>query len=218
MKRRLLIIASILLAAINAVYSQFPASAGVKAGISVANQSYKFTPIDYTMETEPVWGPAVSIFMEAFRGEHFSFQTDLSYALKGSSTSVESITVNHLDNDRVSITEGESTTSTFNYLSLSPLARYRPGQGSMQAYFLLGPRMDILLKYNSDSVYPLEEQNEIILGLTLGAGLEYSVQKMGLFTELQYQGDFYPVTGIDPLLVNNHMISLTLGIRYFVSD
>jgi len=218
MKRRLLIIASILLAASNTVCSQFPASAGVKAGISVANQSYKFTPIDYTMATEPVWGPAVSIFMEAFRGKHFSFQADLSFARKGSSTSVESITVNHLDNDRVSVTEGETTTSAFNYLSLSPMARYRPGQGSVRGYFLLGPRMDILLKYNSDSDYPLEDQNAIILGLTLGAGLEYSLQKMALFTELQYQGDFYPVCGVDPLLVNNHMISLTLGIRYFVSD
>lgn len=218
MRRILLFIALFLLAGSTLLHGQFPASFGFKAGLSVANQSYKFTPIDYTMETEAVWGPAVSIFMEAFRGEHFSFQTDLSYALKGSSTNIESITVNHLDNDRVTVTEGDISKSTFSYLSLAPMARYRFGQGSFVPYFLLGPRMDILLKYNSDSDYPLEDQNSVILGLTIGAGLEYRLKGLGLFTELQYQGDLYPVTGEDPLLVNNHMGSLTFGLRWFVSD
>ena len=218
MRRILLFIALILLAGSTLLYGQFPASFGFKAGVSLANQDYKFTPIDYSMETEPVWGPVVSIFMEALRGEHFSFQTDLSYALKGSSTDIESITVNHLNNDQVTVNEGETRTSTFSYLSLSPMARYRFGQGPFVPYFLLGPRMDVLLKYSSDSDYPLADQNSVILGLTIGAGLEYRLERLGLFTELQYQGDLFPVTGEDPLLVNNHMGSLTLGIRWFVSD
>jgi hypothetical protein len=218
MRRVLLFIAIIVLAGSTVLNGQFPASLGVKAGISVANQSYKFTPIDYSMETEALGGPAFSIFLEAFKGEHFSFQLDLSYAHKGCESSTQSITVNHLDNDRIIVNEGELTKSIFHYLSLSPMARYRFGQDSFVPYILLGPRMDILLNYSSDSDYPLEGQNEIILGLTFGAGLEYKLQRIGLFTELQYQGDFYPVTGEDPLLVNNHMISLTLGVRWFVSE
>ena len=96
------------------------------------------------------------------------------------------------------------------------MARYRLGQGSLQPYFLLGPRVDILLKYSSDSEYPLENQNKVIPGLTLGTGLEYGLTRLGLFAELQYQGDIIPVTGRDPLLVNNHFLSFTLGIRWFV--
>ena len=199
------------------LYGQFPASIGLKAGISVANQTYTFTPIDYTIDTEPVFGPSFSLFVEAFKADHFSFQLDLGYALKGSITSTESVTVNHLDNDRIVVSEGKTATSTFNYLSLSPLARYRFGQGSFVPYFLLGPRMDILLKYSSDSDYPLNDQNAVILGLTIGAGLEYRLKGLGLFTELQYQGDLYPVTGKDPLLINNHMISLSLGLRWIAS-
>ena len=184
----------------------------------MADQTYKFEPIDYKLETEPVLGPAFSLFMEAFRGDHFSMQLDLSYFLKGSKTSTESITVDHVNNDRIIINEGELSTSKFSYLSFAPMARYRLGKGSFQPYFLLGPRVDILLKYESDSEYPLEDQNSVIPGLTFGAGLEYGLNKLGLFAELQYQGDFWPVTGQDPLLINNHMLSLTFGIRWFGSD
>jgi hypothetical protein len=218
MKRGLLSIAMSMWVGIFVLYGQFPSSFGAKGGISVADQTYKFESIDYKLETEPVLGPAFSLFMEAFRGNHFSMQLDLSYFLKGSKTSTESITVDHINNDRIIINEGELSTSKFSYLSFAPMARYRLGKGSFQPYFLLGPRVDILLKYESDSEYPLEEQNSVIPGLTFGAGLEYGLNKLGLFAELQYQGDIIPVTGQDPLLVNNHFLSLTLGIRWLASD
>ncbi len=218
MKRSLVTIAVIMCAGILALFGQFPSSFGAKAGISVANQTYQLTPIDYKLDTEPVAGPAFSLFMEAFKGNHFSFQLDLSYLLKGSRTSTQSITVDHRNNDQIIINEGEESTSTFSYFSMAAMARYRMGQGSLQAYFLLGPRLDFLLKYKTDSEYPLDDQNSVIPGLTLGAGLEYQLELMSLFTELQYQGDIHPVSGQDPLLINNHLLSLTLGIRWFVSE
>ncbi len=218
MKRSLVTIAMIMWAGLLALYSQFPSSFGAKAGISVADQTYKLTPIDYKLETEAVVGPTFSLFVEAFRGNHFSFQADLSYFVKGSKSNTQSVTVDHMNNDQIIVNEGDMSTSTFAYLSIAPMARYRMGQGSLQPYFLLGPRVDILLKYQSDSEYPLDDQNQIIPGLTIGAGLEYKLQRMGLFAELQYHGDFIPVSGADPLLINNHMISFTLGVRRLVSE
>lgn len=200
------------------LYGQFPSSFGIKAGISVADQSYQIRPIDYKLETEAIIGPTLSLFMEAFRGDHFSLQMDLSYFLKGSKTSTESLTVDHLHNDQIIVNEGELSTSRFSYLSVAPMARYRLGKGSAQPYVLLGPRMDILLKYETDSAFPLEDQNSIIPGLTLGAGLEYKLNRLGVFTELQFQGDIIPVTGKDPLLINNHLLSLTLGLRWLAAD
>ena len=122
MKRSLLTIAMIMCAGILALYGQFPSSFGAKAGISVANQTYQLTPIDYKLETEPVVGPAFSLFMEAFKGNHFSFQLDLSYALKGSKTSTQSITVDHRNNDQIIVNEGEESTSTFTYFSMAAMA------------------------------------------------------------------------------------------------
>jgi len=217
MKRSLVTIA-LILAGFLALYGQRNYSLGIKAGISLANQSYRLTPVDYTLETESVVGPAISFFMEAYKGEHFSLQVDLSYALKGSKTSTQSVTVDHLDNDRIIVNEGEQSTSTFNYLSIAPMARYRLGQSSLLPYFLLGPRLDMLLNYSSDSEYPLTRQNGSIFGLTCGAGLEYRLEKLGLFTELQYQPDLSPVSSKDPLLINNNMLSLTLGLRWLASE
>lgn len=79
---------------------------------------------------------------------------------------------------------------------------------------MLGPRLDFLLKYESGSDYPLEEQNTFILGLTGGVGVEFRLDKLGVFTEIIYQPDISPVTGKDPLLINNNILSITLGVRY----
>ena len=192
-------------------------SFGFKAGVSMANQSYKFTPIDYTMETESVVGPTFGFFLEVLKGAHFSFQMDLAYTSKGSKTTTESITVNHMDNDRIYVNEGDLLTSKFSYLSFSPMGRYRFEMEGMIPYLLLGPRLDILLSYETDSDYPLETQNNLILGLTLGTGLEFTLSKLSLFAELQYQPDLSPVNSTEPLLINNDMLSVTLGLRRIVS-
>jgi len=143
---------------------------------------------------------------------------DLSYFLKGSKTSTQSVTVDHVNDDQIIVNKGEMSTSTFKYLSIAPMARYRMGQNTLHPYFLLGPRVDVLLKYKSDSEYPLEDQNSVIPGLTIGAGLEYDLSNLSVFAELQFQGDIRPVTGQEPLLVNNHLLSLTLGVRWLASD
>ena len=57
-----------------AINGQFIGSMGVKAGITLAIQRHHFTPIDYSMETEPIIGPTAGIFMELFRKKHFSLQ------------------------------------------------------------------------------------------------------------------------------------------------
>ena len=113
-----------LLASID-VEGQVIGSVGGKAGVSLANQRHQITPIDYTMETDYIVGPGIAFFLEAFRGRHFSFQSDLAFVTKGSKTSTHSVTVNHLENDRIIANKGEPRVSRFHYLSFSPMARYR---------------------------------------------------------------------------------------------
>jgi hypothetical protein len=214
MKRILTAIGLICFTSLQLVNGQFKGALGMKAGIYLSNQTYKFTPIDYTMETESILGPALAFFMEAFRGDHFSFQTDLAFACRGSSTTTQSVTVNHLDGDRLIIHEGDRTTSRFRYLSLSPMARFRTDLERITPYALGGIRLDMLLNYSTDSEYPLEEQNRLILGLNLGIGLELNLDRVKPFVEVQAQSDLRPVTGQDPLLVNNNSLMFTLGFRW----
>ncbi|MEN8201796.1 MAG: outer membrane beta-barrel protein [Bacteroidota bacterium] len=213
MKKTFCIIFLIGMTVTNLVYGQFPASYGVKAGLSIANQSWKFTNLDYTLETDPLYSASVALFMEAFKGEHFSFQFDAAYELKGSSTSVQSITVQHFNNDQITVNAGALSTSSFKYLSFSPMARYRFDLENLVPYFLLGPRIDMLLSYTSDSENPLESWRGYAVGLTIGAGMEYSFGQFNLFTEIQYQPDLSPLTNHEPLLINNNMLVITLGVR-----
>ena len=217
MRRFLYPIWILLIAFAPVVKGQTPAIYGLKAGVLVANQSWRYTNLDYTLETEPDGGLAVAIFVEAFKGEHFSFQLDLAYLEKGSTTTTESITINHLENNSLEVNEGDIKTSDFSYISISALARYRFDLEHLVPYFLLGPRLDFLVNYQTDSKYPLEDQNGTILGLTLGGGLEYRLKQFHLFAEIQFQPDLSPVTNEDPLLINNNTLSFTIGIRRIVS-
>jgi hypothetical protein len=217
MIRRSVPIGLLLLACSSCLFGQRPSSFGLKGGVALANQSYRITAIDQELETEALTGPTLSLFVEAFKSPHFSVQLDVGYAAKGSTTTTRSVTVNHLENDRITINEGEAVRSDFTYLSLVPLARYRWDIEPLCPYLLLGPRVDFLLRYSTESEYPLEQQNQAILGLSMGGGLEYKWQNLGLFAELQYLPDLSPVSRVEPLLINNNMLSLCLGIRWIVS-
>lgn len=199
------------------VYGQLPSSYGLKAGLSMANQSWQFSNLDYTLDTEILYSFTAALFLEAFKGEHFSFQLDMSYELKGSSTSTESITVHHLNDNLISENEGDLSTSRFTYLSFSPMARYRFDLEHLVPYFLLGPRVDVLLNYSTDSEYPLDSWKGYTVGLTIGAGVEYKFGQLNLFAEIQFQPDLSPVTNQEPLLINNNILALTLGFRRVVS-
>ncbi len=218
MKRRCISMAILIGAASLTLLGQVPAGFGFKGGISLANMSYRITPIDYELETKPLIGPVATIFVEAFKGRHFSFQFDAGYVVKGCRYTTESVTVNHLDNDRITINEGAESTSRFSYITLVPMARYRFDLERMSPYFLLGPRIDFQLRYDTDSPYPLDLEYGTQLGLTIGAGLEYRLNDLGIFTEVQYLPDLSPVSNKEPLLINHNMLSLTLGIRWIVSE
>lgn len=197
---------------------QTPASFGLKGGFALANQSYKITSIDYKLDTDPVIGPALALFVETFKGQSFSLQVDVGYVVKGSSTTTQSVTVDHLDNDRIIVNEGEAVSSKFAYLTISPMARYRWDLENLTPYLLLGPRVDFLLNYKSESEHELSTQNLTLLGLSCGAGLEFKLQKLGAFAELQFQPDLSPVSNEEPLLINNNILFLTLGIRWIASE
>jgi len=196
---------------------QFTASYGFKAGLSIANQSWRISDLDYTFDTEVLMSPTAALFIEGLKGKRFSLQLDAAYAVKGSKSSVESVSVRHLEGDVLQVNAGEMTTSKFAYLSLSPMARYRFDLEHLVPYFLLGPRIDLLLSYTTDSEYPLESWKGYTVGLTIGAGLEYSFKSLNLFAEIQYQPDLSPLTNQEPLLINNEMLAVTLGLRRLVS-
>jgi len=189
---------------------------GLKAGLSLSGQSviFRLTDEDYQIETGNIAGPTGSLFVEYTRDKRWGIQLDAAYIPKGSSTHTESITVHHLEGNRITENTGEQTISRHNYLSLAPQFRYRILKSGFTPYVMAGARVDFLLAYNTDSSYPLDDQNKVIPGLNLGAGLEAYSGSLGLFLEVLFQGDIIPVTGTEPMLINNHTGLFTIGLRY----
>lgn len=195
-------------------HAQVIRSYGAKGGMVLANQRYEITPLDYRVETQPIVRPAMGVFAELFYHPYLSVQTDLMYIGKGSRTSTESLTVNHRDNDNVTVNEGPETSSTYHYLSFSPMVRFRIEDLGLTYFALLGPRFERLFGYNTTSEYPLERRETNAFGLTAGIGAEYSMESMEAFAELQFQPDMTAVTEDEPLLVKNRLFMLTLGVRF----
>jgi hypothetical protein len=171
MKRGILYICLILVTCPGPVNGQLIDGLGLKAGVSLSNQTIRFTPIEYTMETDPILEPAAALFLEAFRGRSFSMQADFAYITRGNTTTTRSVTVNHLDQDRITENKGDPVTSKFRYLSITPMIRARTELENIIPYALVGPRIDVHLSYSTDSDYPLEQINHLIVGLSFGIGV-----------------------------------------------
>lgn len=216
MKVRALLISLFMLAGSPCLQAQSSWNFGLKAGVSLANQDviFQLPDTEYQMETALIAGPTASLLVEYMWGKGWGIQMDAGYIPKGSSTTTESISVLHLENNRVVENKGASSRSSFHYLSFAPQLRYRILRGNFTPYLLAGPRLDVLLGYESDAAYPLEEQRSVIPGLSFGLGAEAWFGQTGIFFEMQYQGDLFPVTGTDPVLINNLAGLFTIGLRY----
>ncbi len=190
-------------------------SLGVKAGLSLTNQRVVFTLPNgnYRMETGSIAGTAASFVLEFTRGGRWDIRLDAGYLPMGSSTTTGSITVYHLENNRIVENKGDLTRSSFHYLSLSPELKYRPLPGRLSPYLLAGPRIDVLLGYNNGTGYQLEDQNKLIPGVSAGGGVEFTPGRFGLFLEGLYLAGL-PVTGTDPVHISNRGCLFTIGLRY----
>jgi len=191
-------------------------SLGMKAGLSLSNQKVVFTLPngDYRIETGNIAGPSASFFVELARGKRWGIRLDAGYLPMGSSTTTESITVYHLEDNRIVENKGEIKRTNFHYLSLTPALKYRLLQGRLSPYLLAGPRIDVLLGYNDGSGYPLDDQNRLIPGMTAGGGVEFTTGRLGLFLEGLYLADALPVTGTDPIHIRNLGGLFTIGLRF----
>lgn len=195
-------------------FAQAGFSVGARAGVSLANQAYRFTPIDFRMSTDPLAGLDLAFLFETPEREHFNFRLDLEYAMKGSLTNVESVSVNHLEGDRIEENLGDRSVSRYQYLSVSPLARFRIEKDQKVLYLVFGPRLDMQLSYTTSSNYPLETQEPYILGMTSGAGAEWKMERISVFGEVLYEPDLSPVNAVEPLWVTNTAVILNAGIKF----
>lgn len=195
MKRIIIVIAITLMAAVS-VNAQFYKGFGVKAGTSIAKQyiTYPTNVISIGNRYDPnndmkyKAGLTFGLFKEIDIVENLKTQIGINYARKGY---ISKGTTEISPEDPVNIT------TNIDFITSEIYAKYDILNKDIKPYLLAGLRLDFyisLKKYYDDGtelIYKsLSNNNDIILGASFGAGVEFKTSKLtNLFIEATFNPD-----------------------------
>lgn len=176
---------------------------GIKGGLSLANQTWKYKSTDMELKLGRTIGINAVITAEFFKGNSFSLTTDAGFIEKG-------------HREKIYMTEeagqqpGDAGTSTLEmksgYLTFSPALKYTFPINNISPYIFTGPRIDHRISYKSDYDPALKAILEkTIFGATAGIGAEFKKDKLTWMLEGQYQHDFTLLADIEPSFSNTGM-------------
>ncbi len=173
---------------------------GIKAGHSFSYLRNRW-PASVSRSDQKI-GNFAMISINSFPNERFSLYTDLGFIQKGNS---------------FTILDGSVHEATWDFLSLSPMMKYRIPIGSFSPYAFLGPRLDFLTgwrtNYGATSSTLLQEP---YFGVSYGLGMEWVVKnRMGFQLEVQDRPDLtlYGHNAAGWKLTSRSFV-LAAGIRY----
>ncbi len=202
-----------------AAFAQSFKSIGIKSGLTLSKQIWNYVTIDNKIIKDNKQGFCLYLSSEFIDNKYFSLLVDAGFAQKGASEQfdVKSASAGRYANSALTLS------STFNYVTVSPLVKMRLERMSLIPYAIAGPRFDIMLNYVSDADFSSLENsmNKITLGLVYGGGLEFRNKHIGFMVEAQQQIDAtkfinQPNTNnTSELNVRNQALILQAGIRYY---
>ena len=188
----------------------------VEAGTIIANQKHYISDVDYTIETKPIIGAAAMLGYNHYINEKINIIVDIGYLRKGSTTEFESATINHLQNDELTINTGDFKKSTFDYFSINAGIQYLVFNQKPKIYLTGALRIDNLMSYKTESDYKVLIDNEIITGLNTGIGMVYSLGKFSPYFEVQKLFDFSQIMNSKGIELKNKAFSISAGIIYYL--
>lgn len=195
-------------------YAQVINTIGIKSGMAITNQNEELG--GYRMNSTIRTGFYGGISLEMFKSRYFSFTTDLGYIQKGKKDQWEISTPDQ--------PEGTGKFKTmdhrFDFLTLTPAAKFRKSWGKFAPYIFAGPRLDYYLGYKSETDYSQLKTNDFIFGLSYGLGLEYTCHQLIFSLEGTHQPDFTRFVNqnasdktMDHTILNRAFL-FTLGLKY----
>jgi hypothetical protein len=217
MKTRLLTIFFIL----NILYShaQLITNVGIKAGVSISNQTWQYRSFGQTEKYEYKAGIYSVLTAELFKGKFLSLSSDLGFVQKGMKQ--------HILLTSPEFPEGNGEyyilKTTINYITFSPILKGFYSFKRLTPYGLIGPRIDYRVSYEphiNSEIY--NESNKLILGLTYGLGAEYKIDRFGILLECLGHPDFTAIMDQQPtetnfgLKITGNSYIVTTGVKYYL--
>lgn len=204
----------------SAIRGQLVESLSLKGGGLISNQSWIFKQNNFKMNTNSKTGLYIAASADILASKNFCLTTDLAYSSKGHSQEIAIITA-----IQPNPIETQTFYTHFNYLSISPILKFRHKWKKISFYGILGPRFDCLINAKVyDNSTDFEFPNRYVFGSNIGCGLSYQKKQLDLFIESQYQFDLtkavdLPITSNSlGLVVNNRSLVVCAGFRYFLRN
>lgn len=215
MKKKIIII--LLIFSISPVVNaQIIKSVGIKSGISLSDQSWKYSLYYQLYSIKSSIGLYDVITADFIIKKHWDIAADFGiYKSRGKSL-----------NEEMHTHEVNNFTNKLSFLTFSPNLKLKTDFYHFTPYITIGPRMDYYLNDLSEvNVSDKIVFKPLQIGFNAGIGLNYHINNIALIAEYQYLYNFTNIIDQAALLpvpednvtrdvvkINNHIISL--GIKY----
>lgn len=214
------IIAKIIMAAVcscslcaNPSSAQFIRAYGIMAGAVQSRQQWDYTPQSLTtgLDSKPLWGVAVSGFVECLDAPYVSVLTGMDYTQKGREFTVMATEVDlnsPFGYRDIGLRDYEER---LHYIGVHVLAKLRLESPKATPYLAIGPRYDYLVIHPTAHVYERFKKSE--LSLMMVAGVELSVHNaFGLVAEFRYHSALTDAYQTDMLTISNRYMEFLVGV------
>ncbi len=173
----------------------------------VANQDFDYT-FGFDFDTESRTGFDMGIYTEWFDLPFFSLLTEIHYIQKGMQH--EERRFNEFG-EEVALLKWNNRVD---YLSIPILVKITIQTEHVSPYFIMGPRIDLLLGYDSDHFEALYDEFERVnLGGDFGIGVGNNSGPVKILLEFRYSPDFTNAYKTDLLKVKNNSFEILFGLR-----
>jgi len=192
---------------------------GVKAGIALADQTWKYSNFLGTVARDTRTGLVVGAFADLSLGPILHLQPEALYVQKGDAVEVPITSPSFPD------PVGTRTLrDRIDYLSLVAPVKLQATRGLLGFYLIGGPRLDLKLSTRSDIDGPdinaiLDSYKSSVAGLTVGAGVQRSFGTFGpVLLEARYDYDLSDaakhVGSEATLVIDNKEFSILVGLIF----
>lgn len=193
------------------VFGGRPNDWGIKAGVSVSNQSYQYKTMAVERHFEEYKGLNVDLFGNTVQTDHFSIAGQMSYSRKGCIEEVSSTYADPSSPQGYSNGGKMKLKNQIDYISVAVLGRMGLDLNLFKPYVFAGPRWDfpIRTKSISSSIYDHIKNN---WGYSAGFGTEFKFfWPERMLVEFQYSPDFDEIFKSDGLTVTKWSYEVKLG-------
>lgn len=197
-------------------HAQLLSEWGIKGGITVSNQNWKFSVPDIDRETDNYVGLNLDLFGTIIEKNAFSAIGELSYVQKGTSLEIVPTFVDpsghgYIDLDPIRFKD------RFDYVSLSLYGKIKQRFWRLSPYVFIGPRIDLLVDESVETIprSTYEKFEKLNWGVSLGLGSEIETfLPFRILVGFQYSPDFSHLYEHGYLSIRKYSYEIELGVIF----